>query len=189
MCEECQLLGWSFRNLVPSHVSGGFAGCGRASLLDVITGRDHGGRMKSGQVWINGQLSTPQVVRERVAHVRQHDQLLPNLTVRETLAFIAQLRLPRTFSQAQRDKRVTDPVVALGWKKPGYSCPPHPSLLYPGTQLSTHLATILSPKAFLPGSILSRALVKCMRSVCVYLGICFLVLPVGGQPYGPCPAQ
>ncbi|XP_073905698.1 ATP-binding cassette sub-family G member 8 isoform X1 [Castor canadensis] len=91
----------------------GSSGCGRASLLDVITGRDHGGRMKSGQVWINGQLSTPQVVRERVAHVRQHDQLLPNLTVRETLAFIAQLRLPRTFSQAQRDKRVEDVIAEL----------------------------------------------------------------------------
>lgn len=87
--------------------SGGFAGCGRASLLDVITGRDHGGKIKSGQIWINGQPSTPQLVRKYVAHVRPHDHLLPNLTVRETLAFVAQLRLPRTFSQAQRDKRVT----------------------------------------------------------------------------------
>uniref|UniRef100_A0A8C9E070 ATP binding cassette subfamily G member 8 n=1 Tax=Phocoena sinus TaxID=42100 RepID=A0A8C9E070_PHOSS len=70
----------------------GSSGCGRASLLDVITG-------------------TPQLVRKCVAHVRQHDQLLPNLTVRETLAFVAQLRLPRDFSQAQRDKRV-DYVIA-----------------------------------------------------------------------------
>lgn len=85
----------------------GSSGCGRASLLDVITGRDHGGKIKSGQIWINGQPSTPQLVRKYVAHVRQHDQLLPNLTVRETLAFVAQLRLPRTFSQAQRDERVT----------------------------------------------------------------------------------
>lgn len=90
-------------------VSGGFAGCGRASLLDVITSRGHGGKIKSGQIWINGQPSSPQLVRKCVAHVRQHDQLLPNLTVRETLAFIAQMRLPRTFSQAQRDKRVTGP--------------------------------------------------------------------------------
>lgn len=85
----------------------GSSGCGRASVLDVITGRGHGGKIKFGQIWINGQPSTPQLVRKCVAHVRQHDQLLPNLTVRETLAFVAQLRLPRTFSQAQRDKRVT----------------------------------------------------------------------------------
>nr|AAL82898.1 sterolin 2 [Mus musculus] len=91
----------------------GSSGCGRASLLDVITGRGHGGKMKSGQIWINGQPSTPQLVRKCVAHVRQHDQLLPNLTVRETLAFIAQMRLPRTFSQAQRDKRVEDVIAEL----------------------------------------------------------------------------
>ena len=77
-------------------------------MLDVITGRGHGGKVKSGQIWINGQPSTPQLVSKCMAHVRQHDQLLPNLTVRETLAFVAQLRLPRTFSQAQRDKRVTN---------------------------------------------------------------------------------
>nr|XP_034370301.1 ATP-binding cassette sub-family G member 8 isoform X3 [Arvicanthis niloticus] len=91
----------------------GSSGCGRASLLDVITGRDHGGKMKSGQIWINGQLSTPQLIRKCVAHVRQQDQLLPNLTVRETLTFIAQMRLPRTFSQAQRDKRVEDVIAEL----------------------------------------------------------------------------
>ncbi|XP_026969697.1 ATP-binding cassette sub-family G member 8 [Sagmatias obliquidens] len=91
----------------------GSSGCGRASLLDVITGRGHGGKIKSGQIWINGQHSTPQLVRKCVAHVRQHDQLLPNLTVRETLAFVAQLRLPRDFSQAQRDKRVDDVIAEL----------------------------------------------------------------------------
>ncbi|KAM5292598.1 ATP-binding cassette sub-family G member 8 isoform 2-T2 [Ctenodactylus gundi] len=91
----------------------GSAGCGRASLLDIITGRDHGGKMKSGGIWINGQPSTPQLVRKCVAHVRQHDQLLPHLTVRETLAFVAQMRLPRTFSQAQRDKRVEDVIAEL----------------------------------------------------------------------------
>ncbi|XP_069349931.1 ATP-binding cassette sub-family G member 8 isoform X1 [Eulemur rufifrons] len=91
----------------------GSSGCGRASLLDVITNRGHGGKIKSGQIWINGQPSTPQLVRKCVAHVRQHDQLLPNLTVRETLAFIAQMRLPRSFSQAQRDKRVEDVIAEL----------------------------------------------------------------------------
>ncbi|XP_037663118.1 ATP-binding cassette sub-family G member 8 isoform X2 [Choloepus didactylus] len=91
----------------------GSSGCGRASLLDVVTGRGPGGKTKSGQVWINGQPSTSQLVRKCVAHVRQHDQLLPNLTVRETLTFVAQLRLPRTFSQAQRDKRVDDVIAEL----------------------------------------------------------------------------
>lgn len=71
--------------------------------------------MKSGQIWINGQPCTRQLVQKCVAHVRQHDQLLPNLTVRETLAFVAQMRLPRSFSQAQRDKRVTNWLVGDPW--------------------------------------------------------------------------
>ncbi|KAF3826818.1 hypothetical protein GH733_009343 [Mirounga leonina] len=71
--------------LCSQDVFGGFTGCGRASLLDVITGRDHGGKIKSGQIWINGQSSTPQLVRKFVAHVRQHDQLLPNLSARPWL--------------------------------------------------------------------------------------------------------
>ena len=62
--------------------------------------------MRMGEVLINGQPSTPQLVRKSIAHVRQDDRLLPHLTVRETLAFVAKLRLPTHFSQAQRDQRV-----------------------------------------------------------------------------------
>ncbi|XP_007537319.1 ATP-binding cassette sub-family G member 8 isoform X2 [Erinaceus europaeus] len=87
--------------------------CGRASLLDVLTGRGLAGGVRSGEVLINGQPGTPQQVRKSVAHVRGHDQLLPHLTVRETLAFVAQLRLPRTFTQAQRDKRVEEVIAEL----------------------------------------------------------------------------
>lgn len=91
----------------------------------MITGRDTGGKMRAGQIWINGQPSTPRLVRKCVAHVRQHDQLLPHLTVRETLAFIAQLRLPRSFSQAQRDKRVTEPR-SESWGPVSTSIPSEP---------------------------------------------------------------
>lgn len=87
--------------------------CGRASLLDVILGRVPGSQAPSGQVWINGRPSTPQLVRQSVAHVRRHEQLLPNLTVRETLTFTAQLRLPSTFSKAQRDERVNAVIAEL----------------------------------------------------------------------------
>ncbi|KAM9601511.1 LOW QUALITY PROTEIN: ATP-binding cassette sub-family G member 8 [Trichechus inunguis] len=100
----------------------GSSGCGRASLVDVITGRGCGGRIQSGQIWINGKPSAPQVVRKCVAHVRQHGQLLTNLTVRETLAFVAQLRLPRTFSQAQRDKRVEDVITELRLRQCADTC-------------------------------------------------------------------
>ncbi|KAM4694208.1 ATP-binding cassette sub-family G member 8 [Discoglossus pictus] len=91
----------------------GNAGCGKASLLDIITCKDEGGKIKSGQILINGKLSTKQLVKKCVAHVRQDDQLLPHLTVRETLSFVAKLRLPRSFSEEQRQKRVEDVIAEL----------------------------------------------------------------------------
>ncbi|XP_053829185.1 ATP-binding cassette sub-family G member 8 isoform X2 [Vidua macroura] len=86
---------------------------GKTSLLDVITCRDHGGKIESGQVMINNKPSTPQLVRKCIAHVRQDDRLLPHLTVRETLLFVAKLRLPKFFSDSQRKKRVEDVIAEL----------------------------------------------------------------------------
>uniref|UniRef100_A0A4X2L9Y9 ATP-binding cassette sub-family G member 8 n=1 Tax=Vombatus ursinus TaxID=29139 RepID=A0A4X2L9Y9_VOMUR len=91
----------------------GSSGYGKSSLLDLITCREHGGKVKSGQILINGQPSTPQLVKKCIAHVRQHDNLLPNLTVWETLLFVAQLRLPRTSSHAERKKRVEEVIAEL----------------------------------------------------------------------------
>ncbi|XP_028323896.1 ATP-binding cassette sub-family G member 8 [Gouania willdenowi] len=91
----------------------GSSGCGKTSLLDIITCRDEGGTMKSGQVLINGTPNTPQLVKKSIAHVRQDDRLLPHLTVRETLSFVAKLRLPTRFTQEQRDQRVDDVIAEL----------------------------------------------------------------------------
>ncbi|XP_012720443.2 ATP-binding cassette sub-family G member 8 [Fundulus heteroclitus] len=91
----------------------GSSGCGKTSLLDIITCRDEGGTMTAGQVLINGKPNTPQLVKRSVAHVRQDDRLLPHLTVRETLSFVAKLRLPTHFTQAQRDQRVDDVIAEL----------------------------------------------------------------------------
>ncbi|KAM9364979.1 ATP-binding cassette sub-family G member 8 [Pholidichthys leucotaenia] len=91
----------------------GSSGCGKTSLLDIITCRDEGGKMKSGEVLINGKPNTPQLVKKSIAHVRQDDRLLAHLTVRETLSFVAKLRLPTHFTQAQRDQRVDDVIAEL----------------------------------------------------------------------------
>ncbi|KAG7511909.1 ATP-binding cassette sub-family G member 8 [Solea senegalensis] len=69
--------------------------------------------MTSGQILINGKPSTKQLAKKSIAHVRQDDRLLPHLTVRETLAFVAKLRLPTYFTQAQRDQRVDDVIAEL----------------------------------------------------------------------------
>uniref|UniRef100_A0A3Q0RNQ4 ATP-binding cassette sub-family G member 8 n=1 Tax=Amphilophus citrinellus TaxID=61819 RepID=A0A3Q0RNQ4_AMPCI len=91
----------------------GSSGCGKTSLLDIITCRDEGGTMTSGEILINGKPNTPQLVKKSIAHVRQDDRLLPHLTVRETLSFVAKLRLPTHFTQAQRDQRVDDVIAEL----------------------------------------------------------------------------
>ncbi|XP_061693183.1 ATP-binding cassette sub-family G member 8 isoform X2 [Syngnathoides biaculeatus] len=91
----------------------GSSGCGKTSLLDIITCRDEGGSVTSGQILINGRPNTAQLVKKSIAHVRQDDRLLPHLTVRETLAFVAKLRLPTHFTQAQRDQRVDDVIAEL----------------------------------------------------------------------------
>ncbi|XP_076599601.1 ATP-binding cassette sub-family G member 8 [Chaetodon auriga] len=91
----------------------GSSGCGKTSLLDIITCRDEGGTMTSGQILINGKPNTPQLVKKSIAHVRQDDRLLPHLTVRETLVFVAKLRLPTHFTQAQREQRVDDVIAEL----------------------------------------------------------------------------
>ncbi|KAL0177788.1 hypothetical protein M9458_026682, partial [Cirrhinus mrigala] len=83
----------------------GSSGCGKTSLLDIITCRDEGGTLNSGEILINGKTSTRSLVKKCIAHVRQDDRLLPHLTVRETLAFVAKLRLPAHFTQEQRDQR------------------------------------------------------------------------------------
>ncbi|KAM5164699.1 ATP-binding cassette sub-family G member 8 [Mantella aurantiaca] len=91
----------------------GNSGCGRTTLLDIITCKDEGGKIKTGQILINGKLTTKHLVKKCVAHVRQDDQLLPHLTVRETLSFIAKLRLPKSYSHQQRQKRVEDVIAEL----------------------------------------------------------------------------
>ncbi|KAM8947213.1 ATP-binding cassette sub-family G member 8 [Pelodytes ibericus] len=91
----------------------GNTACGRTSLLDIITCKDEGGKIKSGQILINGRLTSKQLVKKCVAHVRQDDQLLPHLTVKETLSFIAKLRLPKSYSEQQRNKRVEDVIAEL----------------------------------------------------------------------------
>ncbi|XP_032881411.1 ATP-binding cassette sub-family G member 8 [Amblyraja radiata] len=91
----------------------GSSGCGKTSLLDIITCRDAGGKIKSGKILINGTPVNRQLVKKCIAHVRQDDRLLPNLTVRETFTFVAKLRLPRDFSEEQRNERIEDVIAEL----------------------------------------------------------------------------
>ena len=46
------------------------------------------------------------MMKEISAYVRQDDYLLPNLSVRETLLFVAELKLPSSYSKEKKIDRV-----------------------------------------------------------------------------------
>ena len=68
----------------------------------------------SGRTLFNGVEDASSV---RSAYVIQQDILLPTLTVRETLTYAAQLRLPSSVTQAQRKQLVEEVILELGLKE------------------------------------------------------------------------
>lgn len=92
----------------------GNSGSGKTTLLDVIACRTEGGGLISGDVYLNNVARTSTMVRGCSAYVRQDDRLLPHLTVKETLMFVAQLKLPTTFTSTQIRKRVESVINELG---------------------------------------------------------------------------
>ena len=56
------------------------------------------------QILIDGLQCTTKTVQRKLAYVIQHDRLLPNLTVQETLTFVAKLAYPFHHQQTLLDK-------------------------------------------------------------------------------------
>ncbi|KAF2797711.1 hypothetical protein K505DRAFT_234933 [Melanomma pulvis-pyrius CBS 109.77] len=80
-----------------------------------MSGRLHGTRLSvSGRTLFNGIEDASGV---RSAYVIQQDILLPTLTVRETLTYAAQLRLPPSISQEERKKLVEEVIMELSLKE------------------------------------------------------------------------
>ena len=67
----------------------------------------------AGTVTYNGQRSIRNVSH---AYVMQQDILIPTLTVRETLLYSAELRLPASTSHVERVKVVEEVILQLGLK-------------------------------------------------------------------------
>lgn len=65
-------------------------------------------------MFLNGVPWTRQMVRSCSAYVRQDDRLLAHLTVKETLMFVAQLKLPSSFSKEDIEHRVDGVISELG---------------------------------------------------------------------------
>ncbi|KAK7208609.1 ABC efflux transporter [Myxozyma melibiosi] len=97
----------------------GPSGSGKSSLLNFVALRLNSSLLSryiaSGAVLLNGQSPSPAVLKAICSYVTQDDDgLLPTLTVRETLNFAADLRLPPTLTKAQRRARVAEVINKMG---------------------------------------------------------------------------
>lgn len=96
----------------------GASGCGKTSLLNVLSGRASSkGKLKiASEVKFDNVKVDPTNIRIRreIAFVAQDDSLQATATPREAIRFSARLRLPRSTSDADIDKLVERMIVELG---------------------------------------------------------------------------
>ncbi|KAF8424189.1 ABC transporter [Tirmania nivea] len=93
----------------------GGSGSGKTSMLNVMAHRMSAGSFAtSGKITYNGNSSIKTV---RHAYVMQQDVLIPTLTVRETLLYSAQLRLPASTTHQEQVKTVEEVILQLGLKE------------------------------------------------------------------------
>ncbi|KAL8707138.1 MAG: hypothetical protein Q9220_007785 [cf. Caloplaca sp. 1 TL-2023] len=93
----------------------GSSGSGKTTVLHAISHRMGGGRLHTtGSVTYNG---LDRISSVRSAYVMQHDVLIPTLTVRETLRYAAELRLPPPTTSDERRQVVEDVILELGLKE------------------------------------------------------------------------
>uniref|UniRef100_A0A0D9VIV3 ABC transporter G family member 5 n=1 Tax=Leersia perrieri TaxID=77586 RepID=A0A0D9VIV3_9ORYZ len=91
----------------------GASGSGKSTLLDALAGRISRGSLR-GRVELNGEPLNGRRRRAISAYVMQDDLLYPMLTVRETLRFAAEFRLPRALSRDKKRARVEALIEQLG---------------------------------------------------------------------------
>jgi ABC-type multidrug transport system ATPase subunit len=84
----------------------GPSGSGKTSMLDVLSGRS---AYDGGTITLDGEIVTDKVMKKlkkRVAYVKQSDLFFGHLTVRDQLTYTAFLRMPSSWSKAQKTGEV-----------------------------------------------------------------------------------
>ena len=93
----------------------GGSGSGKTSMLNALSHRIKSGRLEtSGSIMYNGNTDLSTV---RSAYVMQQDILLETLTVRETLTYAAELRLPPPVTHVERSQIVEEVIQELSLKE------------------------------------------------------------------------
>ncbi|KAK6592492.1 ABC transporter [Botrytis cinerea] len=93
----------------------GGSGSGKTTMLNTMAERMTSGRLTiGGTTTFNGMEGVHSI---RSAYVMQQDVLLPTLTVRETLRYAADLRLPPPTTEKERRNIVEEVILELGLKE------------------------------------------------------------------------
>nr|QMS43326.1 ATP-binding cassette transporter G family member 12 [Medicago truncatula] len=90
----------------------GPSGSGKSTLLDTLAGRLPKNVVMTGNVLLNGKKKIPDY--GFVAYVTQEDVLLGTLTVKETIAYSAHLRLPSTMSKEEVSSIIDGTIIEMG---------------------------------------------------------------------------
>ncbi|GAB2246124.1 hypothetical protein Droror1_Dr00001617 [Drosera rotundifolia] len=89
----------------------GPSGSGKSTLLDSFAGRLSSNVVMTGDIRLNGK---KKIDRGVIAYVTQEDVMLGTLTVRETITYSAQLRLPPTLSKEEVKDIVEGTIMEMG---------------------------------------------------------------------------
>ncbi|KAM3401510.1 hypothetical protein ACQJBY_005940 [Aegilops geniculata] len=102
---------------VPGRIAAimGPSGSGKSTLLDSLSGRLARNVLQTGKVLLNGKKR--RLDFGAVAYVTQENVLLGTLTVRETVTYSAQLRLPSSMSKAEVRRVVDDTLDEMGLRE------------------------------------------------------------------------
>lgn len=91
----------------------GASGAGKTTFLDILARKNKKGVVQ-GDFYLNGEKVLDDEFRSVIGFVDQDDTMLPTLTVHETIADSARLRLPRDMSYAAKMQKVEDVEKQLG---------------------------------------------------------------------------
>ncbi|XP_047325658.1 ABC transporter G family member 11 isoform X1 [Impatiens glandulifera] len=90
----------------------GPSGSGKSTLLDALSGRLAANAFLSGTILLNGRKT--KLSFGAAAYVTQDDNLIGTLTVRETIAYSARLRLPDKMARSEKNALVESTIVEMG---------------------------------------------------------------------------
>jgi len=90
----------------------GPSGSGKSTLLDCLAGRKNSGTI-DGNILYGDHVATPSDYRLGVGYVEQFDTLVGELTVEKMLKYTAELKLPTSFTPAERTSRVNEVIAML----------------------------------------------------------------------------